>query len=131
LDLESRDDGYHRCIIAHRPAAAQDGIRGARLASADLVAGNIGAGDRVTYTIVGDAVNQAERLQAMTNDLAASILLTASTRIALGDGHDIPLTPCGPVALKGIDVPVEVYAVANATDIAVGASLRGHSSRGT
>jgi adenylate cyclase len=76
-----------------------------------MVAGNVGTGGRVTYTIVGDAVNQAARLQVMTRDLAASILMTASTCQALPAGHAFPLHPFGPLAVKGLADPVEVWAV--------------------
>jgi len=85
---------------------------GIGICTGDMIAGNVGAGDRITYTIVGDAVNQAARLQVKTRELGAAILLTESTRRELGaDGADIPLRPRGAVALKGIGAPVEVYAV--------------------
>jgi class 3 adenylate cyclase len=76
-----------------------------------MIAGNVGSTDRVTYTIVGDAVNQAARLQVKTRDLGHPILLTESTRAALGGPNGFVLRPCGPVPLKGIAAPVEVYAV--------------------
>ena len=47
---------------------------GIGICTGDMIAGNVGTGGRVTYTIVGDAVNQAARLQVMTRDLAAAIL---------------------------------------------------------
>jgi adenylate cyclase len=84
---------------------------GIGLCTGDMIAGNVGAGDRVTYTIVGDAVNQAARLQVKTRDLGASILLTESTRAALGGSNGFALRACGPVPLKGIAAPVEVFAV--------------------
>jgi adenylate cyclase len=76
-----------------------------------MIAGNVGTGARVTYTIVGDAVNQAARLQVLTRDLPASILMTASTRDALPADHGFTLRPFGAVPLKGITEPVEVWAV--------------------
>jgi adenylate cyclase len=76
-----------------------------------MVAGNVGSGDRLTYTIVGDAVNQAARLQVKTRELGAPILITESTRAALGAADGVVLRPCGPVALKGVAEPVPVYAV--------------------
>jgi adenylate cyclase len=93
---------------------ARDGeplVAGIGICTGDMIAGNVGAGDRVTYTIVGDAVNQAARLQVKTRDLGASILLTESTRAALGASNGFVLRPCGAVPLKGIAAPVEVYAV--------------------
>ena len=76
-----------------------------------MIAGNVGTAGRVIYTIVGDAVNQAARLQVKTRDLDAAILITESTRQALGDAHGFVLRPCGAVALKGIAAPVEVFTV--------------------
>jgi adenylate cyclase len=76
-----------------------------------MIAGNVGAGGRVTYTIVGDAVNQAARLQVKTRELGASILITESTRQDLGDAAGIRIRPVGPTSLKGIAAPVNVYAV--------------------
>lgn len=84
---------------------------GIGICTGDMIAGNIGAGDRVIYTIVGDAVNQAARLQVKTRDLGHPILITESTRCALADGRAASLTACGAVALRGIAAPVEVFAV--------------------
>ncbi len=86
-------------------------LAGIGICTGDMIAGNVGAGDRVTYTIVGDAVNQAARLQVKTRDLGASILMTESTRAALGGPNGFVLRPVGAVPLKGIAAPVEVYAV--------------------
>ena len=84
---------------------------GIGICSGDMIAGNVGTGGRVTYTIVGDAVNQAARLQVLTRDLAAPILLTDSTRVALRRQDGLVLRPLGAVPLKGITQPVEVFAV--------------------
>ncbi len=96
-------------VSAHEPLVAGIGI-----ATGDMIAGNVGTGGRVTYTIVGDAVNQAARLQVMTRDLAASILMTASTHAALeatGSAASFSLLPFGPLAIRGLSEPVEVWAV--------------------
>lgn len=85
---------------------------GVGICTGDMIAGNVGAGTRVTYTIVGDAVNQAARLQVKTRELGTPILLTESTRAALGPAADeIALRPRGAVALKGIAAPVAIYSV--------------------
>ncbi len=84
---------------------------GIGIATGDMIAGNVGTGRRVTYTIVGDAVNLAARLQVMTRDLASPILVTESTREALGDGDGLELRPFGRLPLKGIAEPVAAYGV--------------------
>ena len=92
-------------------------VAGIGICTGEMIAGNIGAGERVTYTIVGDAVNQAARLQVKTRDLGGSILITGSTRDALGTKESFVLRPCGAVALRGIDAPVEVFAVDQPTRV--------------
>jgi adenylate cyclase len=84
---------------------------GIGICTGDMIAGNIVAGDRLIYTIVGDAVNQAARLQVKTRELGKAILLTDSTRQALAPSRALSLVPCGRVALRGIAAPVEVFAV--------------------
>jgi class 3 adenylate cyclase len=84
---------------------------GVGICTGEMIAGNINAGERVIYTIVGDAVNQAARLQVKTRELGKAILITESTRRALDPARAVSIAPCGAVALKGIAAPVEVYAV--------------------
>jgi class 3 adenylate cyclase len=86
-------------------------VAGIGICTGDIIAGNVGSAGRVTYTIVGDAVNQAARLQVKTRDLGSPILLTESTRAALGERDGLDLRPVGAVALRGIAAPVQVYAV--------------------
>lgn len=102
-----------RGALAERNAA--DGRErleaGIGICTGGMIAGNVGAGGRVTYTIVGDAVNQAARLQVKTRDLGASILVTESTREALTATDGVALRACGALPLKGIASMVNVYSV--------------------
>jgi len=84
---------------------------GIGLCTGYMIAGNVRGRHRLIYTIVGDAVNQAARLQVKTRELGAPILLTESTRAALPDPPLVPLRPCGKVPLRGILEDVKVYAV--------------------
>jgi adenylate cyclase len=84
---------------------------GIGICTGDMIAGNIHAGERVIYTIVGDAVNQAARLQVKTRDLGKAILVTDSTRGALDPARNVPVARCGVVPLRGIAAPVEVFAI--------------------
>jgi adenylate cyclase len=100
-----------RALEARNARSAERLQAGIGLCTGDIIAGNVGSAGRVTYTIVGDAVNQAARLQVKTRDLGASILLTDSTRAALGGADGFALRSCGAVPLRGISAPVEAYAV--------------------
>lgn len=101
-------------VRAFRTRPSLGGTRleaGIGICTGEMIAGNIGAADRVIYTIVGDAVNQAARLQVKTRDLGRPILITDSTRRRLPQALQATLVPCGAVPLKGIAAPVEVFAV--------------------
>jgi adenylate cyclase len=100
-------------VFRERPTAARVPLEaGIGICTGDMIAGNIDAGERIIYTIVGDAVNQAARLQVKTRDLGHAILITDSTRRALDPARKVPIVPCGTVALRGIAAPVEVFGVA-------------------
>ena len=84
---------------------------GIGICTGDMIAGNIRAGERLIYTIVGDAVNQAARLQVKTRDLSRAVLITDSTRRALDRARKVALVSCGAHPLKGYEAPIDVWAV--------------------
>jgi adenylate cyclase len=75
-----------------------------------VLAGNIGSADRLSYALVGDSVNLASRLQGLTKELHADVLVSGATRARLED-RDLPLTPLPAVKVKGRTAEVEVYAL--------------------
>jgi class 3 adenylate cyclase/DNA-binding CsgD family transcriptional regulator len=71
-----------------------------------VIAGTLGGGGRLEYTVVGDAVNVAQRLQSEA--LAGEVLATAAT-VAAAPGFSVE--PVGPRQVKGRKESVEVYRV--------------------
>jgi class 3 adenylate cyclase/ActR/RegA family two-component response regulator len=76
-----------------------------------VVAGAVGGGGRLEYTVIGDAVNVAQRLQSEAD--GGEIVASAST-VAAANG--IESEPIGPRQVKGREEPVEVFRVLLSTE---------------
>jgi len=74
-----------------------------------VLAGSIGGADRLSYALVGDAVNLASRIQDLTKAAGADILISATTRAALDSAVAVTALPAARV--KGRSAEVEVFAV--------------------
>jgi adenylate cyclase len=75
-----------------------------------VMSGNVGSERRLEYAAVGDTTNTAARLEQMTKETGRTILLSDSTRSALGR---IPgdLVQVGEVTPRGRQAPVVVWAL--------------------
>lgn len=84
--------------------------------SGTAVAGTVGGGSRLKYTVVGDVVNVAARLQSVdlpgdaTARTPCRIILSADTMALLGDTAPVA-TDLGPVALSGRTQPVHAFRI--------------------
>lgn len=74
-----------------------------------VIAGLIGTRDLMEFTVVGQTVNVAARVQTATRDHEVDILVTENVRTAL-DGQ-IVLRALPPALLKGVTAPVAIWAV--------------------
>jgi adenylate cyclase len=72
----------------------------------DVVIGNIGASKKIQYTVIGDTVNVASRVEGLTKAFNQDILLTDAVRERLPGGWAI--RPLGRSAVKGHS-PVEIF----------------------
>jgi class 3 adenylate cyclase len=112
---ERHADHAARALAAAREIAARvrerGGLRvGLGVNSGRVVAGTIGGGGRRDFTVIGDAVNTAARVEAATRATGDDILITESTLRALGSGAgDYEERPAMP--LKGKSETVRLYAV--------------------
>ena len=99
-----RDDNRKR----EQPVRIRIGLH-----SGPVVVGNIGTATRMNYTVVGDTVNVAQRLEAIAKEMLpeteVAILLSAATAGALPP--DPWLASLGWHRLRGHDAPTEIFAL--------------------
>jgi class 3 adenylate cyclase len=82
---------------------------GIGLNSGPVVAGTIGGGGRVEFTVIGDVVNTASRVEEATRVTGDDILLTEATRRRLRDDHGA-FVGRGDAELKGKSERVRLHA---------------------
>ncbi|MEM7021450.1 MAG: adenylate/guanylate cyclase domain-containing protein [Pseudomonadota bacterium] len=76
-----------------------------------MIVGNIGAPGRMNYTVVGDSVNVAQRLESLGQQFGeeSSTVTLISGMTAAHLDPDIALSPAGSFEVKGRADPIEVF----------------------
>ncbi len=77
-----------------------------------VIAGVIGSDAWMEYTVVGDTVNVASRIQGLTRVHDTDILVSEEVRLALGDRYSLRALPPAPV--RGKAEAIRTYAVERA-----------------
>jgi adenylate cyclase len=95
------------CAAARKYAGERIRVR-IGLNTGSVVAGNVGGGGRQSYTVHGDAVNLAARLEALCKEHGTSLLISTATAKALPGAK---LVPVGTVGVRGLAEPVAVYSL--------------------
>jgi adenylate cyclase len=74
----------------------------------DLLYGNVGAADRLDFTVIGPAVNEVVRIEAWCEPLQHAVLASAEFAAALED-TDNRLISLGCYELRGVREPKEIF----------------------
>jgi adenylate cyclase len=94
-----------RTINSRRPGGFEVGVG---VNTGQVVAGSIGGAGRLSFSVIGDAVNLAARVESSTRETGDPVLITGETRAQLSE--TIEVEPRGEREIRGYDRRVELYA---------------------
>ena len=106
LEMRRRLEQVNRNLESRNYPPLRHGIG---IHTGQVLAGNIGSLDRLSYALVGDSVNVASRIQEQTKKYQTDILVSASTESLLG--REFNLCDLDLTTLKGKTRPIRLYAL--------------------
>lgn len=87
-----------------RAAGEPEIVYGLALRCGSVLFGNVGTPDRLDFTVIGSAVNEVARMEALTKELGVSLLVDAG----IASLEPPRWRTLGEVALRGIERPLEL-----------------------